>query len=70
MIFTSQGGCKYHKNHIHPCNRLKPRVAQMNIIIHHRDLYQGFIQFITLIILSNIKENYSCSGLIIIINYL
>ena len=24
---------------------------------------QAFIQFITLIILSNIKENYSCSGL-------
>ena len=36
----------------------------MNIIIYHRDLYQGFIKFITLIILSNIKENYSCSGLI------
>ena len=35
----------------------------MNIIIYHRDLYQGFIQFITLIILSNIKENYSFSGL-------
>ena len=35
----------------------------MNIILYHRDLYQGFIQFITLIILSNIKENYSCSGL-------
>ena len=32
----------------------------MNIIIYHA---QGFLQFITLIILSNIKENYSCSGL-------
>ena len=27
---------------------------------------QGFIQFITLIILSNIKENYSCSGLMLV----
>ena len=67
IVFTSQGQSPRDANTIKTTytliTDLKPHVAQMNIIIYHRDLYQGFIQFITLIILSNIKENYSCSGL-------
>ena len=65
MVFTSQGRSPRDANTIKTTYTLITDLNHLllNIIIYHRDLYQGFIQLITLIIFSNIKENYSYSGL-------
>ena len=68
MVFTSKGIkvfiiCRfYHAKEI--MVSIIFILYEYHYIPHRFILYQRFMQFIILIIPYNIKENYSCSGLI------
>ncbi len=71
MVFASQGRSPRDANSLKTAYNLtcfKPRVDHCTCVVDHRDLYKGgFTEFINHIITHDIKRNYSCSGLNILL---